>query len=72
MYAIANNLKGFGEATSLRVNVTRQEGDYVWVITCDLRDVGTRLVLDRSQIEPESNICNHPAWLHKDGLVAFN
>ena len=37
MYAIATGLRGF-RSDSLRVRITRQEPDYVWVITADLLD----------------------------------
>ena len=49
-YAIASGLKGFGIHTSLRVRVLEVRGDYVWVITADMADAGTRLVLDPSQL----------------------
>lgn len=54
-YAVAYELQGFGY-TSLRVNVTRVEGTYAWCRTADLRDAGTPLILDLSQIEWE------PEW----------
>ena len=67
MYALASGLRGF-QSDSLRVRITRQEPGYVWVITADLLDAGTKLVLDPSQVEPEQ-----PATVtaHRDGLVAF-
>jgi hypothetical protein len=55
MYAVAHGLKGFG-TDSLRVRVTRIDvaSNNVWVVTADLRDAGTPLTLDGSQIEPET------------------
>ena len=51
-YALATGLRGFGpNNTTLRVRVERAEGAYVWVRTADLRDAGTALVLDASQVE---------------------
>ena len=51
-YALASKLVGFS-STTLRVQVLRSEGDYRWVITADLRDAGTKLVLDASQVRDE-------------------
>ena len=68
MYAIANNLKGF-KVTSLRVKVTRREGDCVWVITADLVDAGTPLVLSTEQVKDEQP---ETAIAHKTGLVLFS
>ena len=69
MHALATGLRGF-QSSTLRVRVTRTEGDYVWVVTADLQDVGTPLVLDASQIQPiESDFV--PVTMHRDGLVAF-
>jgi hypothetical protein len=40
------------------------------VVTADLQDAGTKLVLDASQIQPiESDFV--PMTMHQDGLVAF-
>lgn len=51
-YALAHGLRGFGSNnTTLRVRVERAEGNYVWVRTADLRDAGTPLTLDASQVE---------------------
>lgn len=64
-YALASDLKGFASST-LRVRVTRREGDYVWIITADLRDAGTRLVLRASQVvgeEPEQGLLRHQTGL---------
>lgn len=66
-YAIAHNLIGF-RSSSLRVKVTRQEPGYVWVITADLLDAGTKMVLDPSQVEAEQPV-TYP--IHQTGLVAF-
>ena len=68
MYAIASNLRGF-RASSLRVRILRVSGDYVWVRTADLLDVGTNLVLDASQVEEESSSFN---LRHNGGLVEFS
>jgi len=64
-HAVAHNLVGFS-SSSLRVIVTRQQGDYCWVTTADLQDVGTKLVLDRFQVVPEEDtttVVRHPAGL---------
>ena len=66
-YAIANSLVGFPRE-SMRVKVTRIEGDYAWVRTADLMDAGTPLTLDLSQIEPERN---EVVVRHSAGFVAF-
>lgn len=67
-YAIARNLRGF-KASSLRVKITRSEGAYVWVVTADLLDAGTPLVLDASQIEI---LVSETVTSHKNGLVIFS
>lgn len=50
-HALAHDLIGFPTST-LRVRVLDSNELYVWVITADLLDAGTRLVLDQAQIEP--------------------
>lgn len=67
MYAIASGLIGFRNS-ALRVRVTDIRNGYAWVVTADLLDAGTKLVLLESQVEPET-----PATVqfHRDGLVAF-
>jgi|GEM_PF-3994485 len=50
MYALASNLIGFSSST-LRVKVTRTDRHYAWVMTADLQDAGTWLVLDISQVK---------------------
>lgn len=66
-YAIAHNLNGFS-SSSLRVKVTRTDGENVWVVTADLLDAGTAMVLDASQIEYMT-----PVWFvtASNGLVSF-
>ena len=54
-YALAIGLKGFKDRDGqpvemLRVKITREEGEYCWVMTADLRDAGTSLVLNTSQV----------------------
>ena len=66
-YAVASGLKGFRSST-LRVKITRQDGPYTWVVTADLLDAGTPLVLDTAQITPE---VSETALIHRAGLVAF-
>ena len=66
-YAVASGLKGFRSST-LRVKVTRQEGQYTWVVTADLLDTGTPLVLDTAQVTPEAS---ETVLIHRTGLVAF-
>lgn len=67
-YAIAHNVKGF-KSTSIRVKVTRVDGNYAFVVTADLLDAGTKLVLDINQIEYEK-----PAEVQQyiTGLVLFS
>lgn len=66
-YAVARNLVGFS-CDSLRVKVLRDMGDTVIVITADLCDAGTKLALDKSQVEVEKT---SEVFFHKTGLVAF-
>jgi hypothetical protein len=68
-YAIATGLVGF-RSSELRVKVTRAEGEYVWVVTADLQDAGTFLVLSASQVEAEPQ-ATAEVLSHKTGLVAF-
>lgn len=49
-YALAHRLVGF-RSTTLRVRVLERRAGYAWVITADLLDAGTRLVLDEAQVE---------------------
>lgn len=71
-YAMAYGVRGFGKRlTSIRVNVTRVEGDYAWCRTASLRDAGTPLVLSLSQIAWEDELWAHEPVRHKDGLVAL-
>jgi len=51
-HALATGLIGFRSST-LRVRVIEIRDGYAWVITASLLDVGTKLVLDASQIIPE-------------------
>jgi hypothetical protein len=67
-YAVASNLRGFS-CDTLRVKVIRSEGNCRWVVTADLLDAGTKLVLDASQVEAEAP---EKMQLHKNGLVMFN
>lgn len=67
MAYIASSLIGF-PSSSLRVNVIRREGGYVWVRTADLLDSGTALVLSASQVQPEEA---ETVSFHKTGLVTF-
>lgn len=69
-YAIAYGVRGFGKVSHIRVCVTRVEGDYVWCRTASLRDAGTPLVLDLSQIEWESD-WQDDAVCHRGGLVVL-
>ena len=67
MVALASGLVGF-PSTTLRVRVTRTEGNYAWVVTADLLDAGTKLVLDASQVSPETA---SEAVRHGCGLVTM-
>lgn len=49
-YALATGLRGFRSDT-LRVRVTEARDGLVWVVTADLLDAGTFLVLNASQVE---------------------
>lgn len=54
-YALAAGLVGFGKNnTTLRVRILRETDsiDQVVVITADLRDAGTSLILSRAQLTP--------------------
>ena len=66
-HVFANNLRGF-RSSSLRVRITRIEGHDVFVVTADLLDSGTALVLDDSQIGEEVECVS---LIHREGLVAF-
>lgn len=69
-YAIATDLKGFPTST-LRVKITREIGHgYFNVITADIRDSGTHLVLTEDQLQPCADTAE--TWVHKDGLVTFS
>lgn len=48
-YALATALKGFKSST-LRVRVLEVRSGCAFVVTADLSDVGTRLVLDPAQL----------------------
>lgn len=70
LYAIATGLRGFA-SDSLRVLVVRAEGPNVWVRTADLRDAGTPLVLDASQVTLEEDLPSEGDAVHAAGLVVF-
>ncbi len=69
MYAIASNLVGLPSST-LRVRIVRDVADCYEVVTADLLDAGTRLMLSKSKVAlegaPTSTLLSH-----KDGLVGF-
>lgn len=72
-YAIAYGVRGFGKRpTSIRVKVTRVEGSYVWCHTASLKDAGTPLVLDLSQIQFEEDWLDEEPVQHRDGLVVLS
>jgi hypothetical protein len=48
-YGLASGLVGF-RSSDLRVKVTRIDGNYIFVVTADLLDAGTALVLDAGQV----------------------
>jgi hypothetical protein len=55
-YFFATGLVGFRSAagfpaTTLRVRVTERRDGYVWCVTADLVDAGTRLVLADHQVQ---------------------
>ena len=50
MYYFATDLRGF-RSTSLRVRVTDRRDGYAWVVTVDLLDAGTPLVLADRQVQ---------------------
>lgn len=68
-YAIANNLKGFGSLfTSLRVRVKEIRNGNAFVVTADLHDAGTHLVINPSQL---STIESEVRLQHRNGLAVF-
>lgn len=67
-YAIASGLIGF-QASELRVRVTEIRGDYAWVITADILDAGTRLILNPGQLREIEDPA--PSLRHCNGLVAI-
>ena len=66
-YGIASGLIGF-RSSALRVRLLEQRDGCVWVVTADLLDAGTRLVLDEAQFTAESASVG---LRHKEGLVIF-
>jgi len=52
-YFFATDLVGF-RSTSLRVRVTERRDGYVWCVTADLLDAGTKLVLKEAQVQEEA------------------
>jgi hypothetical protein len=50
-YALATGLVGFS-SSRLRVRVLERRDGCAWVVTADLLDAGTALVLDDAQVEP--------------------
>lgn len=71
-YALATGLKGFGPNTStLRVHVLEVRDGVAFVITADLADAGTRLVLNPSQLEPEGSELAAVGVSHASGLVVL-
>lgn len=68
-YALASHLVGFADAL-LRVRVERIEGRIAWVRTADLREAGTPLVVDLSQLRGfEIQREEDGAVRHRTGLV---
>lgn len=70
-YAIARSLIGFdSDPVDLRVRVTHapEHGQIVTVVTADLLDAGTLLVLDPSRVDAEAA---DEAVRHSSGLVFF-
>ena len=68
-YGLATGLKGFGPISTLRVRILEARDGVVFVVTADLADAGTRLVLNPSQVEPEPSAAE-PS-VHATGLVAL-
>lgn len=67
-YAIASGLRGFG-TSELRVRVREIRDGVAFVVTADLRDAGTPLVLDPDQVRAEPQTTTVVS--HRDGLVGF-
>ncbi len=67
-YAIASGLCGF-RSSELRVKVREVRDGVAFVVTADLVDSGTFLVLDPSQVRPE--VLTAPVASHRTGLVTF-
>ena len=72
-YALASGLRGFA-SSELRVQVTREndprDESLVWVMTADLLDAGTSLILKREQVRFEDEMVS-VSYAHRDGLVQF-
>lgn len=66
-YGFASGLIGFRSST-LRVRLLDHRDGCVWVVTADLLDAGTRLVLDEGQFKAEAPV---EVLRHKEGLVSF-
>lgn len=66
MYAIAS-VVGFRSST-LRVRIVRDVADCYEVVTCDLLDSGTHLMLSKSKVTVETP---STVLVHKDGFVGF-
>lgn len=63
-YVVAE-VRGFSTST-LRCLVTRVSGSQVFVLTADIADVGTPIVVDADKVRPMSD---EAAMVHKHGLV---
>ena len=70
-YGLASGLVGF-PTSELRVKVTEAaRSGHIWVMTADLADAGTPLVLREEQVQPLEDYVSADAWQHKSGLVIF-
>jgi hypothetical protein len=69
-YFLATGLVGFRSST-LRVRETERRDGYSWVVTADLLDAGTKLVLDESQVVTPADEPVVAGFRHRDGLVTL-
>jgi hypothetical protein len=67
-YAIASGLRGF-RTSELRVRVREIRDGVAFVVTADLADSGTMLVLDPAQLRVEPQTTTVVS--HRTGLVTF-
>jgi hypothetical protein len=65
--ALASGLLGFRSST-LRVRVLELRNGCAWIVTADLLDVGTRLVIDERQLSALEEV-GGAGLVHRSGLL---